>query len=162
MSKSIQHIEIERKYLVDVLPDNIQQYPHEKIVQGYILIDSDGMEVRIRHRANKYYLTFKTGDSLARKETEVELKENQFISLWPLTFGRRLEKTRYCVGYMNHVIEVDVYSGFLAGLVISEVEFGDLTECSTFKPPIWFGLEVTHDKQYKNKNLASQVPVSKS
>jgi len=151
MSKSI---EIERKYLVNILPEDIQAYPHNNIEQGYIMI-SDSKEVRVRHRANRYYLTLKTGVSLAREETEIELTRNQFDSLWPLTAGKRLEKTRYRVDYMGLIIEVDVYSGALAGLVVAEVEFADLTECSRFQPPTWFGPEVTDDERYKNKNLAS-------
>jgi len=38
--------EIERVFKVSQLPKNLEQYPSEKIVQGYLSIDANGAEVR--------------------------------------------------------------------------------------------------------------------
>src|SRR5439155_12877177 len=43
----------------------------------------------------------------------------------------------------NLMIEIDVYRGKHSGLVVAEVEFPDLATCREFKPPRWFGREVT-------------------
>ena len=48
--KQSQPQEIERKFLVKSLPENLEQYPHKDIVQGYLAITEDGMEVRLRHK----------------------------------------------------------------------------------------------------------------
>ena len=57
-------------------------------------------------------------------EEEIALDPAAFDRLWPLTEGRRVVKTRHAVTVAGGlVIEVDVYSGDLAGLVVAEVEF---------------------------------------
>ena len=53
------------------------------------------------------------------------------------------------------VIELDVYSGALTGLLVAEVEFGSEEAAGTFEPPAWFGTEVTDDARFKNQQLAS-------
>jgi len=52
-------------------------------------------------------------------------------------------------------IELDIYSGDLAGLIVAEVEFASEDEADAFEPPNWFGPEVTDDARYKNQNLAT-------
>lgn len=151
---SPQHVEIERKYLINSVPENLDQYAHDAIEQGYISFTADGTEVRLRWRGERYYRTVKAGGQLTRDETEIELSQSEFEALWPLTAGRQLQKTRYLVNHVGTLIELDVYAGKLAGLVIAEVEFADVQQSLAFKPPFWFGPEVTEDKRYKNLNLA--------
>ena len=75
---------------------------------------------------------------------------------WPLTEGRRLEKTRHVIpAGADLTIELDVYSGALTGLLVAEVEFGSEEAAGTFEPPAWFGTEVTDDARFKNQQLAS-------
>ena len=89
-----------------------------------------------------------------------------FKALWPQTEGNRVEKTRYYIPLTDsnnnqHTIELDVYAGHLSGLVTAEIEFsGRETDASVranaFTPPGWFGNDVSEDKRYKNRSLASQ------
>ena len=152
-STSTTKFEIERRFLVRSLPDNPDQYHHEYIEQGYF--DTKGeTSARIRKKGEKYYQTFKSGSGKVRKETEIELSENQFTALWPLTAKRRLEKTRYEIPYGVHIIELDIYHGKLDGFKTVEVEFKTIEDCDAFNPPSWFGAEVTSKKRYTNKNLA--------
>jgi CYTH domain-containing protein len=74
--------------------------------------------------------------------------------LWEATSGRRIEKTRYEVPHAGRIVEVDVYHGELAGLVIAECEFASAEESRRFVPPEWLGGEVTGDPDYKNQSLA--------
>ncbi len=53
-------MEIERKYLIDTLPENLEDYPCRHIEQGYINIDP---VVRIRRNNDKYELTYKSSGS---------------------------------------------------------------------------------------------------
>jgi len=146
--------EIERKFLVKSLPENLDQYPHEKITQGYLAITEDGTEVRLRQKKDKYYQTVKVGTGKIRSEVEVEISEEQFNTLWKATEGKRIEKTRYEIPLGNKKIELDVYHDNLEGLATAEIEFSSEEESSNFIAPDWLGEEVTDNKRYKNQNLA--------
>lgn len=149
--------EIERKWIVSELPQNIANWRGKEILQGYIVADPNGPEVRIRQKGDRYFQTIKSDGVLVRLEGEVELTKEQFDVLWPFTEGRRIEKTRYAVDTDEGRIELDVYKGALEGLIIAEVEFESTRASSQFTPPSWFGQEVTDDRRYKNKNLALQA-----
>ena len=153
-SKSSDNREIERKFLVHTIPDNLVRYPNNRIVQGYLAVADDGTEVRLRRRAEEFYLTQKSGGTLSREEWQTELSQRQFEALWPATNGRRVEKVRYEINHGDFKIELDVYGDKLVGLATAEVEFASENECERFTPPAWIGREVTDDSRYKNKNLA--------
>jgi CYTH domain-containing protein len=101
-------------------------------------------------------LTFKVGRGAHREEREIKLSPKQFAALWPATAGRRLRKVRYEIPWKNLLIEIDLYRGRHAGLVVAEVEFPDRVTCRRFKPPFWFGREVTGEKRYSNVRLANE------
>src|SRR5689334_10367994 len=138
-------MEIERKFLVERLPDGLGGRAR-RIDQGYLALD-EGAEVRLRRHGDDLWLTIKGAGGLARVEEELPLGEEQFESLWPLTEGRRIEKVRH---ELPDGIEVDVYEGALSGLVVAELEFASEEESAAFDPPDWFGAEVTEDRRYKN------------
>ena len=99
-------------------------------------------------------LTFKVGRGSHREEREIKLSPKQFAALWPGTAGRRLRKVRYEIPWEGLLIEIDIYRGRHAGLVVAEVEFPDSASCRRFKAPWWFGREVTGEKRYSNVRLA--------
>lgn len=145
--------EIERKFLVKDIPPNLEDYASHEISQGY-LADDDDLEIRLRRKDDNHYETVKSGHGLRRREAEIEIGKKDFHTLWPFTEGKRVEKTRYEIPYGDYVIELDVYSGALAGLVTAEVEFKTEDGSAAFVPPGWLGRDVTEDKRYKNKHLA--------
>jgi CYTH domain-containing protein len=146
--------EVERKFLVDALPDRgLSAFP-ALIEQGYVAAGSNGTEVRLRRKGERFYQTIKKGQGLSRVQTEVALSRDQFDALWPHTEGRRVVKQRHEIPYGRHVIELDVFQGLLEGLIIAEVEFASVEEAGAFDPPEWFGEEVTDDARYQNRNLA--------
>jgi len=146
--------EIERKFLVKKLPPEIDRYPHSEIMQGYLIVTDNDVEIRIRKKGVIYSETVKAGSGLVRQESEKEITEQQFYDHWPLTKGKRVQKVRYEIEDEDLLIELDIFSGELEGLIVAEVEFESEEESSHFTPPEWFGEEVTHDEKYKNKNLA--------
>ena len=148
--------EIERKFLVKWLPDNLKRARHFTIEQGYLATESAGRQVRLRKSGSAASLTFKVARSSHREEREIKLGPKQFAALWPGTAGRRLRKVRYEIPWDNVLIEIDIYRGRHAGLVVAEVEFPDRASCRRFKPPPWFGREVTDEKRYSNVRLALQ------
>ena len=148
--------EIERKFLIKRLPLEILHSRHYRIAQGYLANERGGRHVRLRKKARTASLTFKVGRASNREEREIRLSSKQFATLWPPTAGRRLRKTRYEVPWKNLTIEIDIYHGRNHGLMVAEVEFPSQASCERFKPPAWFGREVTGEKRYSNVRLACE------
>lgn len=149
--------EIERKFLVDpaALPGELNTFPHQEVEQGYLAAEPDGNEVRLRRAGGRHRLTVKNQGGLVRQECEVELRAEDFAALWPMAQARSLRKTRFRVPVSEHLVEVDVYAGVLAGLVTAEVEFASSAASQAFVPPPWLGREITDDRRYRNECLAS-------
>ena len=148
--------EIERKFLLKRLPENLNRSRWYIIAQGYLATEPAGRQVRLRKKGKTASLTFKVGRGAHREEREITLSPKQFAALWPATVGRRLRKLRYEIPWKNLMIEIDIYRGKHSGLVVAEVEFPDQATCRKFKPPSWFGREVTGEKRYSNVRLANE------
>jgi adenylate cyclase len=144
--------EIERKFLVDDLPEEVRARPATHIRQGYLFVEP--AEVRIRSSDDtRHELTVKSVGGLSRAEVNLPLTPEQFEELWPLV-QRSIEKDRTRYEVDGGTAEVDVYRGRLAGLVVAELEFPSEAEAAAFVPPQWFGTEVTTDPRYRNAALA--------
>jgi adenylate cyclase len=151
-------VEIERKFLLSSpLPFSLQELPHVFIRQGYIALEPDGKEVRIRQKNDQYFLTVKEAGTLARQEIEIILSAEQFAALWPNTLGRRLEKNRFIKKEDGYLVEIDQYMDGLKGLLLAEVEFPSLRASEQFVPFPWFGQEVTNVANFKNRELVLQL-----
>ena len=89
-------MEREHKYLVRSLPSDLHEHPHELIEQGYLAVEKGPREaeVRIRKHSRQWVLTVKVGSGEVREEKEVPIPTSHARSLWPLTRGRRVKKTR--------------------------------------------------------------------
>jgi adenylate cyclase len=146
--------EIERKFLLEELPEGLPITSEDEIQQGYLAIGDD--QVRLRKRGDRHLITVKRGHGMVRHEVEVPLAQDSFEQLWTLTEGRRLEKTRLTTSIGDHTAEIDLYRGPLAGLKTVEVEFDDLAGAEAFSPPPWFSRELTADGRYSNTRLATE------
>jgi CYTH domain-containing protein/predicted NUDIX family NTP pyrophosphohydrolase len=153
-------VELERKWIVRERPESeLDDAPADRIQQGYLAVGGETEpEVRLRRRGERTLLTIKSAGGLERIEEEIELDERTFDALWPLTEGRRIEKTRHLIAHGERTIELDVYEGDLDGLVVAEVEFASKAASRAFDPPPWLGEDVTEDGRYKNRNLAVDGP----
>ncbi|UGS36841.1 hypothetical protein DSM104329_03252 [Capillimicrobium parvum] len=145
--------EVERKFLVDRLPDDLERAPRRRLSQGYLV--TGDVEVRLRRADDETFLTVKAGTGLVRAEEELPIDPDRFDRLWPLTEGRRVEKVRHLVEQDGRTIEVDVYAGAHEGLVVAEVEFSDEEDAHGWTGPSWLGADVTGDPEYSNARLAS-------
>jgi CYTH domain-containing protein/CHAD domain-containing protein len=147
--------EIERKFLLEQLPAELERNPAADIEQGYLAVAKDA-EVRVRRHGEGFSLTLKRGGGEEREEIEIALDRRRFEALWEATEGSRLTKRRYLVSLGDRLsAEVDVYFGSLAGLRVAEVEFPSREAAASFQPPDWFGREVTGDRRYANQALAT-------
>ena len=145
-------MEIERKYLIRSLPENLSQYQCKKIAQGYICTNP---VVRIRKSDDEYYLTYKGKGLMAREEYNLPLTQEGYEHMLPKIDGRLIEKSRYLISLDGKLTaELDIFEGDLAPLIIVEVEFDSLDAANSFIPPEWFGEDVTESRKYHNSNLA--------
>lgn len=145
-------MEIERKYLIRCLPENLSQYQCKKIAQGYICTNP---VVRIRKSDDEYYLTYKGKGLMAREEYNLPLTQEGYEHMLPKIDGRLIEKSRYLIPLDGKLTaELDIFEGDLAPLIIVEVEFDSLDAANSFIPPEWFGEDVTESRKYHNSNLA--------
>lgn len=145
-------MEIERKYLIDKLPENIADYPFHKIEQGYLCT---GPVVRIRRQDDEYILTYKSGGLMAREEYNLPLNAEAYEHLKQKVDGHYISKTRYLIPLTEKLtIELDEFHGEFAPLLLAEVEFETEEEANSFVPPEWFGEDVTFCKTYHNSNMS--------
>ena len=126
-------MEIERKYLVRKLPENLEQYNKKKIAQGYLCTEP---VVRIRRSNDDYYMTYKGDGLMVREEYNLPLTQEAYEHLRPKIDGLLIAKTRYLIPLDNKLTaELDVFEEDLNGLVIVEVEFNTVEEANAFHAP---------------------------
>ena len=160
-------IETERKFLIR-MPDisllrSFQGVRVKDILQTY-LVSERGKNSRLRRVCEggkvSYIKTVKQRISvLSAYEDECEISEEQY--------ERELEnadktksdivKTRYCIPYADHIIEIDIYP-FWSDRAILEVELESENESFSLPDYISVVKEVSDDKRYKNTKLAESVP----
>jgi adenylate cyclase len=145
--------EIERKFLIDDVPEPEFLGTGTKLRQGYLAEEND-VEVRVRIAEGSAVLTVKAGRGVARTEVEAPVDLDAAEALWSHTDGRRIEKTRHRVPVESGVAEVDVYGGELEGLCTVEVEFPSEEAAAAYRPPTWFGRELTGEPGWANAALA--------
>jgi len=143
-------MEIERKFLVDLTGIDLKKYDYRFIEQGYL---STAPVVRVRRDNDNYYLTYKSKGLMVREEANLPLNEDSYNHLIKKSDGTIITKKRYLIPYDSYTIELDVFEGKLAGLILAEVEFPTEEEALSFTPPSWFKKDVTGDARYQNSNM---------
>lgn len=145
-------MEIERKFLVKELPENLENYEQQRIAQGYL---STNPVVRIRRSNEDYYLTYKGKGLMVREEYNLPLTAESFEHMLPKIDGILIDKIRYLIPLEDgHTAELDIFQGKLAPIRLVEVEFASVEEAESFVAPDWFGDDVTHSPKYHNSNLS--------
>lgn len=149
--------EIERKFLVRELPQNLEDYDYHDMIQAYLCTNP---VVRIRQEDDLYYLTYKGKGKMVREEYNLPLNQEAFEHLLPKTDGNMIKKRRYMIPIENGLkIELDIFKDTFDGLILAEVEFPDIETATSFIPPAWLGEDVTEDKKYHNSYL-SRISIS--
>ena len=147
-------MEIERKYLVRKIPEDLDSYPCRRIEQGYLCTDP---VIRIRRDNDRYELTFKSKGLMVREERSLPLTAEAYQHLLGKIDGRLIRKRRYMIPLTETLtIELDLFDGDLSPLVLAEVEFPDTASAEGFSPPDWFGRDVTFSSEYHNSTLSQK------
>ena len=150
------HLEIERKYLLNALPEEVAGHTCLELDQGYL----PGRDIRERVRrivgpdGTTYRRTIKAGRGISRIEFEEPMDAAVFEQLWPLTEGSRVSKRRYVVPDGDLVWEIDEFTD--RDLVLAEVELpsADIVPDA----PEWLAdhivRDVSEESGYVNQKLA--------
>ena len=162
-------MEIERKFTIKQLPDNLDSYPCHHIEQGYL---NASPVVRVRKEDDEYYLTYKGSGMMAREEFNLPLSRDAYYHLCEKADGKIISKRRYLIPLPNPAfregrrkppadysltIELDVFDPPFAPLIMAEVEFGSKEAAEGFIPPDWFDEDVTYRKEYHNSYMALET-----
>lgn len=148
-------MEIERKFLITKLPDDLNNYKCRIIEQGYL---STNPVVRVRKDNDDYYLTYKGSGMMVREEYNLPLTKEAYDHLIQKADGNIITKRRYEIPTMNNlIIELDIFEGTFNGVILAEVEFESEAQANTYTPPEWFGKDVTTCKEYHNSHMSKKV-----
>ena len=146
-------MEIERKFTLKSLPDNLESYPSHHIEQVYLNYNP-------------------VVSMMARDESNLPLNEASYYHLREKADGSVISKRRYLIplehpGFKEGfptppadyslTIELDVFDAPFAPLIMAEVEFGSKEAAEAFVPPAWFDKDVTYCKEYHNSYLALEL-----
>ena len=148
------NMEIERKFLISELPDNLNNCKCREIEQGYLCTNP---VIRVRKDNDNYYLTYKGSGLMSREEYNLPLTKQSYEHLIKKADGNIITKKRYEIPEENDtIIELDIFEGVFAGTVLAEVEFDSTKEAEDYVPPSWFIKDVTNDPAYHNSNMSQK------
>ena len=147
--------EIERKFLINTLPANLDSFPHYELEQGYL---ETSPVVRLSGRDDDCILTYKSAGLLKRQEVELPLTKSSYERLIKKCDGLIISKTRYTIPDGAFTIELDVFHGALNGFVMAEVEFASEEEASSYAAPSWFACDVTSNSAFHNGRISKMTP----
>lgn len=163
-------MEIERKFTIKELPADLDTYSFHLIEQAYL---STNPVVRVRQEDNTYYMTYKGSGMMSREEYNLPLNAESYAHLREKADGIVITKKRYLIpldknqirftdGYVqtsaaanwSPVIELDIFEGALAPLIMAEIEFPDEATANAYIMEDWFEKDVTTDRRYHNSNMS--------
>lgn len=148
--------EIERKFLLR--DESWRAFADEgRAIEQFYLAVREGLSVRLRILdGREARLTVKIGLGLRRGEYEYEVPVADAREMAEARIGRPIAKRRHRVPLAGGLaVEIDVFGGELAPLVLAEIELPD--ETHEVALPAFLGREVTGDGRYTNAALALGV-----
>lgn len=146
-------MEIERKFLVNSLPEHLEDYECHIIEQGYLCT---APVVRIRKQDDEYILTYKSKGMMVREEYNLPLDEEAYVHLKAKADGNLISKKRYVIPIEHGLrIELDLFNAPFEGMILAEVEFPSEEAARSYVPPSWLGEDVTYNPKYHNSYLSS-------
>lgn len=160
MSKEL---EIEKKYRVKKLPENLNNFEHETIQQSYL--NKGGSPIRLRKfiKGNniRCVLSKKVRND---KETfecieyNINLPEDVYEELLDAKEGRTIIKTRYKIPLTDKlIIDLDVFHDFFEGICIAEIEYESIEQINNYKVPDWLE-EISSDfNKLTNSYMATKA-----
>lgn len=148
-------MEIERKFLVKQLPEELESYESREIEQAYLCTNP---VIRIRKKDDDYILTYKSSGMLERVEEEMPLTRESYEHLKKKADGNIITKVRYLIPEEHGLmIELDCFLGIFEGFVMAEIEFESVEQAKAYEPSEWFLRDVTYDENCHNSNMSQMT-----
>lgn len=152
-------MEIERKFAVVRMPNDLEKYEREEIQQGYLCIKPT---VRIRKSNDEYTLNYKWKQkgleekfAIQNIEYTMPLTRENYEVLLKKIENNLIIKDRYKIPIKDGLtVELDVFHGHLEGLIFAEVEFPNMEIAKQFDKPDWLGKDLCFDKRFDNTLLS--------
>ena len=181
-------MEIERKYLIDTPPGDYRSWPFHQIEQAYLctaptvrirreddsyymtyksagLLAREEYNLPLTKEAYVHLLAKTDGRVLTKKRYLLPLREAYGRAGAPAdgtaSSAAAHDAANTAASSANAADltgEMDVFEGVYEGLILAEVEFPDEETALSFKPPEWFGRDVTFTGEYSNSRLAMTSP----
>lgn len=164
--------EIERKYAVKYLPENLETEKIVDIEQAFIYRDGNTIirvrKVKEKYPENKinYIYTIKTKGNIQydnkytigkKYEIENEISKEEYDELIKNKISKIIQKTRIVIPIENNLkVEMDVYYDYLEGFLTAEIEFENEEQANNFIKPEWLGEELGY-KELSNRKLAEMT-----
>lgn len=156
-------LEIEKKYKVKRLPENLDRFEHKSIEQSYL--NKGGAPIRLRKFINGNQICCVlskkariTEGSFECIEHNIELPEDIYQELLNAKEGRTIIKTRYKIPLTNGLnIDLDVFHDFFEGVCIAEIEYESIEQANNYRVPDWLGEELTNSEKLTNSYMATKA-----
>jgi len=152
--------EYERRFLLDKLPPGrtnpryiVDHYVNETRLRLRTVSagENGDTDLKLGHKRRVV-----ADDPTAIRCTSIYLDKTEFAVLSNLP-GRRLVKTRWAIALGRWTGAVEVFEEALSGLVMLEVDLGDVADLKAFEPPDWAGPEVTQSEAFTGAELAGRT-----
>lgn len=156
-------IEIEKKYKVKKLPENLEECENFTIEQSYL--NKGGSPIRLRKfiKSDKINYIFSKKVRVAKDmpeciEYNIELTEEIYLKLLEAKEGRTIIKTRYKVPIGDGLkVDLDVFHDFFEGVCIAEIEYKSIDQANNYIVPNWLGEELFGIEKLHNSYMATKA-----
>ncbi len=165
--------EIERKYEIKEIPQDLKIETATKIEQAFIYDDGFtlirlrkqtpicGEETKVTYIYNvktKGNIKLDSNYQISQKyEVESYITEEQYQKLKKNQINNEIKKTRIVIPIDDSLkAEIDIYEGYLQGFLTVEVEFENKTKAKKFEKPYWFGQEIGYE-ELSNRKLSKMT-----
>ncbi|MBQ6154709.1 hypothetical protein IJJ27_02815 [bacterium] len=123
---------------------------------GFLAVNSQ-MSVALCRRRLKDWWQYSQLVFVGDHETRIVLDPEQFLPMWDLTVGRRLQKVRYSLSLVSgEMLDIDVFKGSLSGKALASVTCRDRKRAAKIELPDILGVvcDVSSSKLYREQSLA--------
>ena len=145
------NIEIERRFLVNKIPENIINTIHIK--QYYISINAKMIQRLRFFNDDKAIISFKErSSSITKHEFEYEIPILEAKKLISFIDAPSVSKKRHYIKFDSMNWEVDEFLDKNKGLIVAEIEL--IKEDEKIKIPEWAVYEISKEQKYSNFNLS--------
>lgn len=155
-----------RRFLIDSFPQDYRISRRTERRTGYLSCAKD-FEISLHQEGKSYTQSLKKQTQHQTIEHTLKLREYDFHKQWEAVETQHLNSVCYEMATKGEPkLVVESFQGHLLGLYTATLEFSNIVDAYCYRPPVWFGLEITYDLRFTARNLATrnvnipEIPVS--